>query len=233
MQDLAGNRVGDEVLRSLWLQRLPTQTQDLNKLSIMADKIADGTSGSEICSTHVKTKPIDRFSRWLEACHHVTSEETVAQARKWLDFRFGVPQRSPPRETCGVLSDRSCCGMIELHYPGKLGRSGPVGFGCDISGGMYLKIQNVSTLLQYLLWIFLPNVETRKKMILPTRVYVDYRAACFCHRNLIEIGYVCSVCLSIFCTFSPILSTCQTAFKLGPLLTIIAKKRKKQAPLGQ
>ncbi|GBN51448.1 hypothetical protein AVEN_151290-1 [Araneus ventricosus] len=64
MQDLAGNRVGDELLRSLWLQRLPTQMQailttssdDLNKLSIMADKIADVTSGNEICSTHVKTK---------------------------------------------------------------------------------------------------------------------------------------------------------------------------------
>ncbi|GBM73414.1 hypothetical protein AVEN_143083-1 [Araneus ventricosus] len=64
MQDLAGNRVGDELLRSLWLQRLPTQMQailttssdDLNKLSLMADKIADVTSGSEICSNHVKTK---------------------------------------------------------------------------------------------------------------------------------------------------------------------------------
>ncbi|GBM46209.1 hypothetical protein AVEN_270218-1 [Araneus ventricosus] len=76
MQDLAGNRVGDELLRSLWLQRLPTQMQeilttssdDLNKLSIMADKIANVTSGSEICSNHVKTKvpetstPNDRIS---------------------------------------------------------------------------------------------------------------------------------------------------------------------------
>ncbi|KAF8793593.1 general transcription factor IIH subunit 3-like [Argiope bruennichi] len=111
--------------------------------------------------------------------------------------------------------------------------SGLLQQGCDITGGMYLKIQNVSALLQYLLWIFLPNMETRKKMILPTRVHVDYRAACFCHRNLIEIGYVCSVCLSIFCTFSPICSTCQTAFKLGPLPTIIAKKRRKQASLRQ
>ncbi|GBO14615.1 hypothetical protein AVEN_246992-1 [Araneus ventricosus] len=52
MKDLAGNCVGDELLRSLWLQRLPTQMQailttssdDLNKLSVMADKIADVTS---------------------------------------------------------------------------------------------------------------------------------------------------------------------------------------------
>ncbi|KFM79973.1 General transcription factor IIH subunit 3, partial [Stegodyphus mimosarum] len=95
--------------------------------------------------------------------------------------------------------------------------SGLLQQGCDITGGMYLKVQNVAALLQYLLWVFLPGAQTRKQMILPSRVHVDYRAACFCHRNLIEIGYVCSVCLSIFCTFSPICSTCQTAFKLGPL----------------
>ncbi|XP_054715189.1 general transcription factor IIH subunit 3-like [Uloborus diversus] len=109
--------------------------------------------------------------------------------------------------------------------------SGLLQQGCDITGGMYLKVQNISALLQYLLWIFLPGTEIRKQMILPPRVHVDYRAACFCHRNLIEIGYVCSVCLSIFCTFSPICSTCQTAFKLGPLPNIIGKKKRKQVPL--
>ncbi|GBO42739.1 Transposon Ty3-I Gag-Pol polyprotein [Araneus ventricosus] len=70
IQDLAGNRVGDELLRSLWLQRLSTQMQailttssdDLNKLSIMADKIADVTSGSKICSNHVKTKVPEKIT---------------------------------------------------------------------------------------------------------------------------------------------------------------------------
>lgn len=33
-------------------------------------------------------------------------------------------------------------------------------------------------------------------MVLPPPVKVDYRAACFCHRELIDIGFVCSVCLS-------------------------------------
>ena len=55
---------------------------------------------------------------------------------------------------------------------------------------------------------------------------VDYRAACFCHRDLIEIGFVCSVCLSIFCQFSPICSTCETAFNL-PIMSN-SKSRKKR-----
>lgn len=44
--------------------------------------------------------------------------------------------------------------------------------------------------------MFLPDCEQRSQLVLPPPAHVDYRAACFCHRNLIEIGYVCSVCLS-------------------------------------
>ena len=45
-------------------------------------------------------------------------------------------------------------------------------------------------------WLFLPDPTIRSKLTLPPRAQVDYRAACFCHRQLIDIGYVCSVCLS-------------------------------------
>jgi len=33
----------------------------------------------------------------------------------------------------------------------------------------------------------------------PSNESVDFRAACFCHRNVVDTGFVCSVCLSIFC----------------------------------
>lgn len=45
-------------------------------------------------------------------------------------------------------------------------------------------------------WVFLPDPSGRHKLTLPPKAQVDYRAACFCHRTLIDIGYVCSVCLS-------------------------------------
>lgn len=99
---------------------------------------------------------------------------------------------------------------------------------CDITEGIYLKIPQLSGLLQYLLWIYLPDTTTRSKLTLPPRVKVDYRAACFCHRTLIDIGYICSVCLSIFCSFSPICSTCNTTFKImGPPKTMMKKKLKR------
>ncbi|PSN29978.1 General transcription factor IIH subunit 3 [Blattella germanica] len=82
--------------------------------------------------------------------------------------------------------------------------------GCDITGGLYLRVPQLQGLLQYLLWVFLPEPPIRRKLVLPPPVKVDYRAACFCHRELIDIGFVCSVCLSIFCKFSPICTTCQS-----------------------
>jgi len=48
-------------------------------------------------------------------------------------------------------------------------------------------------------WVFLPEPPIRKKLVLPPPVKVDYRAACFCHRVLIDTGFVCSVCLSSKC----------------------------------
>ncbi|XP_060067848.1 general transcription factor IIH subunit 3-like [Ylistrum balloti] len=99
---------------------------------------------------------------------------------------------------------------------------------CDITGGIYLKIPQVAGLLQYLLWVFLPDPTERHKVNLPPKAQVDYRAACFCHRNLIDIGYVCSVCLSIHCSFSPICSTCHTTFKMFGPTKGLKRKSKKQ-----
>ncbi|KAF5298033.1 hypothetical protein FQR65_LT09844 [Abscondita terminalis] len=98
--------------------------------------------------------------------------------------------------------------------------------GCDITNGLYLKIPQLQGLLQYLLWVFLPEPPIRPKLVLPPPVKVDYRAACFCHREMVDIGYVCSVCLSIFCKFSPICTTCHTVFKIPGTLAVKSKKKK-------
>lgn len=68
--------------------------------------------------------------------------------------------------------------------------------GCDLTKGQYLHLTQLDGLLQYFLWVFLPEPPMRQKLILPPRAPVDYRAACFCHNELIDIGYVCSACLS-------------------------------------
>lgn len=94
-------------------------------------------------------------------------------------------------------------------------------------------------------------------MILPTKAKISYKASCFCHRNQVDIGYVCSVCLSsrfrielintritkflfffdctsVFCQFNPICSTCQTGnqtIRLGILYKISSTRTFVERPI--
>jgi transcription initiation factor TFIIH subunit 3 len=81
--------------------------------------------------------------------------------------------------------------------------AGDVGFlqqACDATGGVYLELGRESMkgagLLQYLMMAYLPDVTARRALVSPGSHEVDFRAACFCHRKVVDLGFVCSVCLS-------------------------------------
>lgn len=147
-----------------------------------------------------------------------SSRESAHQYLNLMNVFFAAQRKGIVVDSCVVETD---CGLLQQ--------------GADITGGSYLKVPSMSGLLEYLLWVFLPSKTLRSRLVLPKADVVDYRTACFCHRNLVEVGYVCSVCLSIFCTFAPICSTCRTHFKfMGSLPTLLRQKTKNkelQAPL--
>lgn len=95
--------------------------------------------------------------------------------------------------------------------------------------------QASQALLTYLLTSFLPSPTTRSAhLILPTRIDVDFRAACFCHRNVVSTGFVCSICLSIFCSVpeNGDCLTCGTHLTLGNYgarPAVVARRRKARA----
>lgn len=160
---------------------------------------------------------INRLSKEVEAGQDVKSrilvikaaEDSTLQYMNFMNVVFAAQKKNVLIDACMLDTD-----------------SGLLQQACDITGGLYLKVPQKIALAQYLLWVFLPDADQRSQLLLPPPVHVDYRAACFCHRNLIEIGYVCSVCLSIFCNFSPICTTCETAFKM-PLPQMAKTKKKK------
>uniref|UniRef100_I3K6A3 General transcription factor IIH subunit 3 n=1 Tax=Oreochromis niloticus TaxID=8128 RepID=I3K6A3_ORENI len=142
------------------------------------------------------------------------AEDCALQYMNFMNVIFAAQKQNILIDACVLDSD-----------------SGLLQQACDITGGLYLKIPQKVALAQYLLWVFLPDSEQRSQLVLPPPAHVDYRAACFCHRNLIEIGYVCSVCLSIFCNFSPICTTCETAFKIQLPQIVKPKKKKLKQPM--
>lgn len=106
----------------------------------------------------------------------------------------------------------------------------------DVTKGVYIPLSNATSggLLQYLMMAFLPTQSSRIHLMLPTRIDVDFRAACFCHRRVVDIGFVCSICLSIFCNppENGDCLTCGTHLELGdyggrPMVAPRQKKRKK------
>jgi len=133
--------------------------------------------------------------------------DSAAQYINYMNVFFTAQKLNIPLDVCMLSQD-----------------SGLLQQGCDITGGVYLKVENTERLFQYLIWMFLPAPPVRKMLGAAPPIKVDYRAACFCHRQLVDIGYVCSVCLSIFCKFNPVCTTCHSVFQAPK---IIASKKKK------
>ncbi|TRM69405.1 transcription factor Tfb4-domain-containing protein [Schizophyllum amplum] len=99
-----------------------------------------------------------------------------------------------------------------------------------LTGGAYVRLGDESGggkgggLLQYLMMCFLPPLALRAVMAVPTMDQVNLRAACFCHKKITDIGFVCSVCLSIFCQPVPTCSTCRTRFPLKTFQRLSASR---------
>uniref|UniRef100_A0A8C8XS92 General transcription factor IIH subunit 3 n=6 Tax=Panthera TaxID=9688 RepID=A0A8C8XS92_PANLE len=197
---------------------------------VIAEEIKDLMTKSDIKGQHTETLLAGSLAKALCYIHRMNkevkdnqemksrilvikaAEDSALQYMNFMNVIFAAQKQNILIDACVLDSD-----------------SGLLQQACDITGGLYLKVPQMPSLLQYLLWVFLPDQDQRSQLILPPPIHVDYRAACFCHRNLIEIGYVCSVCLSIFCNFSPICTTCETAFKISLPPVLKAKKKKLKA----
>lgn len=67
----------------------------------------------------------------------------------------------------------------------------------SITSGNYLSIASLSEVLPAL-FTFSPDISSSPQAILNTfkQESVDFRGSCFCHGKIVDLGYVCSVCLS-------------------------------------
>ncbi|CAI4218112.1 unnamed protein product [Parascedosporium putredinis] len=108
-----------------------------------------------------------------------------------------------------------------------------------ITNGTFLKATEPRGFLQYLMMGFMADGEARTALISPRHHSVDFRAACFCHRRVIDTGFVCSVCLGIFCEIPANAECilCGNKLRLGsygakPAVVPRRKKKKKKAVNG-
>ncbi|RFU79448.1 transcription factor tfb4 [Trichoderma arundinaceum] len=108
---------------------------------------------------------------------------------------------------------------------------------CFNTNGIFLKASNPQGLLTYLMFGLIPDTEARESLIPPAHDTVDFRTACFCHGKVIDTGFVCSVCLSIFCEppENAECLTCGTVLALGNYGSkpaVVPRKKKKKKKIG-
>ncbi|WVQ86292.1 hypothetical protein IAT38_008460 [Cryptococcus sp. DSM 104549] len=90
-----------------------------------------------------------------------------------------------------------------------------------LTDGVYWQWNGRGGLLQYLHSIYLiPASLRRKPFAVPPQDAVGFRAVCFCHHKTLDIGFVCSVCLSIFCQPKPVCLMCKTRFPVKSIPTL-------------
>ncbi|KAL9017067.1 MAG: hypothetical protein Q9185_005577 [Variospora sp. 1 TL-2023] len=63
----------------------------------------------------------------------------------------------------------------------------------DATRGVFMHIDHPKGLLQYLMMAFLPDQVSRRYLSSPGNVGVDFRAACFCHRKVVDLGFSSAV----------------------------------------
>ncbi|KAG6017636.1 hypothetical protein E4U54_005579 [Claviceps lovelessii] len=104
---------------------------------------------------------------------------------------------------------------------------------CFNTNGTFLAASNPQGLLTYLMFGLIADTEARQFLIAPTHDTIDFRAACFCHGKVVDTGFVCSICLSIFCEVPPNTEclTCGTQLALGNYGSkpaVVARRKKKR-----
>ncbi|KDO30370.1 hypothetical protein SPRG_05081 [Saprolegnia parasitica CBS 223.65] len=128
------------------------------------------------------------------------SPDFAAQYISIMNCIFSAQKKHVPIDAC-VLSDEPSSFLQQAAY---------------LTGGIYFKPRDVDGLVQYFLTIWLADTSTRALLKLPSQGSVDFRAMCFCHKKTIATAFVCPVCLSLFCEFQPICSTCGIRSHIAP-----------------
>lgn len=126
---------------------------------------------------------------------------------------FSAQRSMIPIDTCMVGTDHSAFLQQAAH----------------ITGGIYMKPSLPEGMFQYLTVVFATDLHSRRFLQLPRPAGVDFRASCFCHKKIIDMGFVCSVCLSIFCKKHNSCSTCGANFSQNRFGSPAGLKRKHAA----
>ncbi|RNA32317.1 general transcription factor IIH subunit 3 [Brachionus plicatilis] len=179
------------------LENLSDAKEVKNKDNLSNDSMISSAMGLGLCFINrIQRKYIFAESVKYRFVVIKASDDSSNQYMSFMNMIFSAEKSNIIIDSCALLHDSSLLQQAS-----------------NLTNGVYFRVPQLNGLLSYLLWLYLPDEQTRNMLVYPPKTDVDYRAACFCHHKLIDVGYVCSVCLSVFCTFTPICTTCNCNFR--------------------
>lgn len=211
-------------------------------------EISAATTAADLGSTTTKLSGaltmalsyINRASQSLTATPNPTTTDTTQPSSlRGIRARILVLSVSDSQPTQYIPTMNAVFAASHLSIPiDTLSLSGNSTFlqqAAFITDGTFLRASEPRGILQYLMTGLMPDGAARDALVAPRHHSVDFRAACFCHRRVVDTGFVCSVCLGIFCEVPPGAACllCGNKLKLGsygakPAVVPRKKKRRKR-----
>ncbi|KAJ3314904.1 RNA polymerase II transcription factor B subunit 4 [Boothiomyces sp. JEL0838] len=109
-----------------------------------------------------------------------SSKDDSAQHISMMNTMFAAQRAEIPIDVCRMTETPSIY-LAQASY---------------ITHGIYAILKDKNELIHNLLYLFLADTDCRSMLSLPKNDKIDFRATCFCHKRNIDMGFVCSVCLS-------------------------------------
>jgi transcription initiation factor TFIIH subunit 3 len=221
MEDITDiRRFITERIKSLAYVDIPTSTEDTGEQA----SSFSGAMSQALCYIHRELKSKEKGAQAVHARLLVFASpgygslnpDVSSQYIPVMNCIFSAQKLGVPVDACVLAGGDSTFLSQAAH----------------LTNGVYLRPLRQDGLSHYLVSTFLADAYSRRFITLPKLKTVDFRASCFCHKKIIDMGYVCSVCLSIFCKYSLACSTCGTKFALPKMPSdfLMAKKMKPAAP---
>ncbi|CAD7702912.1 unnamed protein product [Ostreobium quekettii] len=194
---------------SMMLQRLKELNRKHPNRGKGGEPLAPALSGAlsrALCFLHKASKTrLSRNSRPRILCFMVSPDQP-AEYVSVMNAIFSAQRSNVSIDACYMGKESSSFLQQAAH----------------LTGGTYMKPELQSALLQYLNMAFAADTATRGFLTENAGQAVNFKASCFCHRKPIDLGFVCSVCLAVFCQNVKECQICGTHFM--PLLTKTQKR---------
>ncbi|EGD82772.1 hypothetical protein PTSG_03422 [Salpingoeca rosetta] len=162
-----------------------TASSSVTSRFIAGDKATPASSSSSSSSSAPKAAGRDRVSSGARVTPRIgvvsVSPDSSVEYFAAMNCIFAAQKNDVPIDVCAMGEEAAILQQA-----------------AHLTNGTYVKVHHPSQLLQSLMMGFVTSSDAHV-LVRPVQRRINFDASCFCHGRTVDIGYVCTVCLSVYC----------------------------------